>query len=275
MRLQDQFQLIAKRLRIDFEESGLAKHPGTKGTNREHRLAEFLRDKLPAQYGVATGEVVFRDGSMSNQTDIIIYDRIRSPVLYSEASQIVPIDGTFGTIEVKSYLSKEELLGAARKIKNFKERVPSDLAFIRKPEHYTVLRPGKPFGVVFGYSLKGNSLESLAANWMEFNKEIGPVDFWINMIVILDEGIILISRENEDGDRQPLLETDALVNFTSDAQKGKNDGNFRVLPLLQKEDTLLYFYFYLNALLARTQIAPVDIGRYIDPSLPPLIHSVL
>ncbi len=162
MKLQDRFQLISKRMALDFEEAGLGKHAGTKGANREHKLAAFLAEKLPTQYGIASGEVVFRDGSLSNQTDVIVYDRLRSPVLYSEASQIVPIDGTFGTIEVKSFLSKEELLDAACKIKAFKEQAPRDLAIVRKPEHMTFVRPGRPFGIAFGYSLKDNSLESLA-----------------------------------------------------------------------------------------------------------------
>ncbi len=275
MKLQDRFQLISKRMALDFEEAGLGKHAGTKGANREHKLAEFLAEKLPTQYGIASGEVVFRDGSLSNQTDVIVYDCLRSPVLYSEASQIVPIDGTFGIIEVKSFLSKEELLDAARKIKAFKEQAPRDLAILRKPEHMTFVRPGRPFGIAFGYSLKDNSLESLARNWMEINHEIGVVNNWINMIAVLGQGLVVLFRRKEDGSPEPLLETDALVNFTLAAQEGKNDGNVAAIPLAFGENSLLYFYFYLNAMLARTQIAPVDIGRYIDPRLPPIIHSVL
>lgn len=260
---------------LDFEEAGLGRHNLTKGTNREYKLSEFLNEKLPFQYAVTAGEVVFRDGTLSNQSDVIIYDRLRCPVLYSEASSIIPIDGTYGIIEVKSYLTKDELIDTAQKIKAFKEQAPRDLAVIRKTEHVTLARPGRPFGVVFGYRLKDNSLNSLVGNWMECNKDIGVVNNWINMIVVLGEGLILIGRRKSDSVVEPLLDTDSLVDFTLAAMEGKNDGMVAPLPLRFGDNTLMFFYFYLNALWARTQIVPVDIGRYIDPSLPLMIHSVL
>lgn len=275
MNLQDRFKLISRRMLLDFEEAGLGRHAGTKGSNREYKLAEFLSEKLPYQYAVASGEVVFRDGALSNQTDVIVYDRLRCPVLYSEASAIIPIDGTFGTIEVKSHLSKDELLDAARKVKVFKEQAPRDLAVVRKIEHVTLARPGRPFGIVFGYQLKGNSLDSLANNWMEINEEIGVVNNWINMIAVLGEGVILLFRKKDESSLEPFLETDSLVNFTLAAMEGKNDGKVLPSPLPYGEDTLMYFYFYLNAILARTQIVPVDIGRYVDPRLPPIVHTAL
>ena len=235
----------------------------------------FSTISFPFQYAVTGGEVVFRDGTLSNQSDVIIYDRLRCPVLYSEASSIIPIDGTYGVIEVKSYLTKDELIDAAQKIKAFKEQAPRDLAIIRKTEHVTLARPGRPFGVVIGYRLKDNSLNSLIGNWMECNKEIGVVNNWINIIAVLGEGLIIVGRRKGDKVVEPLLDTDSLVNFTLGAMEGKNDGLIVPLPLQFGEDTLMFFYFYLNALLAQTQIVPVDIGRYIDPSLPLIIHSVL
>jgi aerobic-type carbon monoxide dehydrogenase small subunit (CoxS/CutS family) len=35
---------------LDFEEAGLGQHNPTKGSNREHKLNEFLTDRLPYQY---------------------------------------------------------------------------------------------------------------------------------------------------------------------------------------------------------------------------------
>jgi hypothetical protein len=260
---------------LDFEEAGLGKHNPTKGSNREHKLNDFLSEKLPFQYGITAGEVAFRDGNLSHQTDTIIYDKMRCPVLYSEASSIVPIDGTYGIIETKSYLSKDELRDAALKVKGFKEEAPRELAVIRKTEHVTLARPGRPFGIAFGFRLKGNSLDSLTENWMDINKEIGVVNNWLNMIVVLGEGLIILGKPVDGKSAEPFLETDALVNFTLAAQAGQNDGRVTPLPLAYGEDTLMYFYFYLNALLARTQIVPVDIGRYVDPNLPPIVHSTL
>lgn len=273
--LQDRFKLISQRMLVDFAEAGLGRNPGVKGGNREEKLAAFLSEKLPLQYAITSGEIAFRDGTLSNQADIIVYDRLRCPVLYSATSSIIPIDGTYGIIEVKSHLSKDELRDAALKVATFKEKAPRDLAVIRKTEHVTLARPGRPFGVVFGYRLKGNSLDSLVQNWMAINREVGIVNNWINMIAVLGEGLIILGRRKSETAVEPFLETDALVNYTFAAKEGKNDGNVHALPLAYSDDTLMFFFFYSSAMLARTQVVPVDIGRYVDPNLPPIVHSIL
>lgn len=271
----DRFQVISKRMRLDFEEAGLGKHNLTKGQNREGRLRAFLKEKLPGQYGVGTGEIIYRDGGLSPQTDIVIYDKLKCPVLYAEESLLLPIDGTHGIIEVKSYLGREELRDAALKIKNYKEHAPRDLAILKKTEHLTLARPARPFGIVFAYQLKSGSLESLSTTWMEINEEVGLVNNWVNLISVLGEGLIFITKPKPDGTDEPLIDTDALVQFTLAAQEGKNDGNVISRWIRMGDDSLMWFYFYLNVVLSRTPVLPVDIGRYINPSLPPMIHSVL
>jgi hypothetical protein len=62
VKLQDRFQVISKRMLLDFEEAGLGRHKLTKGINRKYKPSEFLNEKLPFQYAVTDGEVVFRDG---------------------------------------------------------------------------------------------------------------------------------------------------------------------------------------------------------------------
>ncbi len=171
-------------------------------------------------------------------------------------------------------LSTEELRNSAEKIKNIKEQAPRDLAILRKTEHITLARPGRPFGVLFSFQ-SNISLETIAKNWLEINKDIGVVNNWLNMIIVLNKGLILIGKPKNDETIEPFLETDSLVNFTLQAQEGKNDGF--VVPIIKEEetDTLMWFYFYLTALLSRTFVVPVDIGKYIDNNLPPMIHSVL
>jgi len=274
MQLKDRFRIISQKMLLDFEEAGLGQHAPTKGQNREETLRHFLKEKLPFQYAIETGEIIFRDGHLSRQTDVIIYDRLKCPVFYSNESIMVPIDGTYGIIEVKSALGKEELMDSAIKIKTYKEKAPRDLTILRKPEYVTFQRPNRPFGITFSYQLKKNSLDSLSQNWIDINKEIGVVNNWINMIAVLGEGLIFFERLKADGKTELCLETDAIVNYTLAAIEGKNEGKVRTVVYPYKEDTLMWFYFYLIALLARIAVVPVDIGKYIDPTLPQIIYSV-
>ena len=82
-----------------------------------------------------------------------------------------------------------------------------------------------------------------------------------------------IGKPRESLEPEPFLETDSLVDFTLAAMDGKNDGNIVPIILRKGDDTLMWFFFYLSAILGRTALAPVDIGRFIDPNLPPMIHS--
>jgi hypothetical protein len=90
--------------------AGIVRHAADKGGNREAILREFLAGHLPRKYGVAKGEVITRTGGHSHPADVLIYDAINCPVLYVSDTQVLPIEGVYGAIEVKSRLSKAELV---------------------------------------------------------------------------------------------------------------------------------------------------------------------
>ena len=121
------FASIEQTMLARFREAGFIKHAGDKGENREHILRDFLANHLPKKYGVAKGEIVTKDGQHSHSADIVIYDAVNCPILYSEKTAIIPIEGVFGVIEVKSSLSKAEFVGAARQIESFKKLAPREL----------------------------------------------------------------------------------------------------------------------------------------------------
>ena len=52
------FQKISQRMSVDFEASAQIKHAESKGTARENILRDFLAERLPAPYGLISGEVV-------------------------------------------------------------------------------------------------------------------------------------------------------------------------------------------------------------------------
>lgn len=99
-------------------------HAGFKGTVREILIAELLRPLLPADLGIGTGQVIeAKTGRLSKQQDIILYDRsIVPPFTFDVTHAIVPIEAVLYTIEVKSQLTKTELLKAhesAKELKSF------------------------------------------------------------------------------------------------------------------------------------------------------------
>ncbi len=99
-------------------------HSGVKGTIREILVADLLRPLLPADIGIGSGQIIeAKTGRLSSQQDIILYDRsIVPPVTFDVTHAIVPIEAVLYTIEVKSKLTKAELVKtheAANELKSF------------------------------------------------------------------------------------------------------------------------------------------------------------
>lgn len=269
------FASIEATMLARFREAGFIKHAGDKGENREHILREFLSNHLPKKYGVTKGEIITRTGERTHSADVIIYDAVNCPVLYSEKTSIVPVEGVYGVIEVKSSLSKAEFISAARQIESFKRLAPRDLGVIETRQYVTVHRPSRPFGIVVGFDFGGNSLESLKANWQELNSVIHDVNYFVNYLCILGEGLLRYEKVNLSlGEKSLLIDTDEFVNLVLTqhkraANKEEHDEILlRVVSENLKDGTFGRFFVYLLVLLTRMKVNVPDLARYLDPDLP-------
>ena len=92
----------------------MLQHNLEKGLGNEQCLRDLLLDFLPRRYGVAKGKIANSGGIMSRHLDVIIYDAINCPTLFIDEheNQILPIEGVFGVIEVKTTLSTKTLADA-------------------------------------------------------------------------------------------------------------------------------------------------------------------
>lgn len=100
----------------DIEEKALAarliavragiEHSGEKGRALEAQVKKLLRDLLPAEYGIATGFIVWAESDgpkLSPQLDVIIYDAIRhSPIITLESCDVFPLEAVYAYVEVKA-----------------------------------------------------------------------------------------------------------------------------------------------------------------------------
>lgn len=96
-------------------------HQGLKGTAREEYLAEFLERYLPHQWGIGKGQVQDSLGAVSNESDLIIYDRNSlPPTLIGKSINIFPIECVRYVFEVKSTLRSGEVKDSVKKFINLK-----------------------------------------------------------------------------------------------------------------------------------------------------------
>jgi hypothetical protein len=275
MDLNELFSSIETTMLARFKESGFINHSGDKGENREEFLMDFLKTHLPKRYGVTKGEVITKNGNRSHAIDIIIYDTVNCPILYAGKTSILPIEGVYGIIEVKSSLSKAEFCDAAKKISSFKNLAPRDLGVIATREYTTVHRASRPFGVIFGFQLADNSLDSLKENWLLQCQEVHDVNFFSNIICVLGEGLLRYESVNlTKGEKNLLIDTDEFVNLVLTAHKKFNNAEshdeiiLRIIIEGVKDRTFGRFFTYLLIMLTRMKLNVPDLGQYIDHELP-------
>lgn len=278
MEINEFFGHIEETMLAKFRQAGFIQHAGDKGESRESILRRFLATHLPKRYGVTKGEIITKDGKHGHAADMIIYDVENCPILYAENTAILPIEGVYGLIEIKSRLSKREFLDAVSKIESFKRLAPRDLSVIETREYVTVHRPSRPFGIILGYQLDGNSLGSLSENWEQENKRIHDVNFFVNLVSVMGEGLLRYEKANlSRGEKEPLLDTDQFVNLVLTIKKRlaeREPVDEIVLRIVQEKlemRTFGRFFLYLLIMLSRMRLGVPDLGRYLDPDLPMMI----
>jgi len=272
------FEKVEDTLLSRFREAGFVGQMGDRGDNREEILREFLQEHLPKQYGVLKGEIVSRDGGRSHSADIIIYDALKSPILYAGKTAVVPIESVYGIIEVKSTLSKVEFLDATGKIEAFKKLAPRDLSVIQTREYVTIQRPSRPFAIVLGYQLADNSLSSLSKNWHEENQRIHEANHFANLVCVLGKGLLRYEVVNlSRGTKELLVDTDQFVTLILTAEKrtANQEPQEEIKLRIVEEDvgqrSFGRFFVYLLIMLARLRLSVPDLGRYLDPEIPLMI----
>ena len=105
---------------INTYENAIHEDSGNIGKSREAEIIKFLERVMPQKYGFKSGEVFDQSGKKSDQTDIILHDKLFSSILTDGSENIVvPVESTYGVISVKSKMGTKELDHAIKGIKKY------------------------------------------------------------------------------------------------------------------------------------------------------------
>ena len=97
-------------------------HPTAKGDESELNWIGLLRAYLPERYTVDSGFVVDHKGNISEQIDIIIYDRHFTPFIFRGENVVyIPAEGVYAVFEVKPHLDTKNLNYAVKKLKSVRD----------------------------------------------------------------------------------------------------------------------------------------------------------
>jgi len=105
-------------------------HPGAKGDGSELRWKDMLSEILPSRYQVSKGFVVDSVGMRSEQIDVIIHDRVFSPLLWEDGGfMYVPAESVYAVFEVKQEYSLEHIKYAGQKAASVRRRFRTEAEF--------------------------------------------------------------------------------------------------------------------------------------------------
>jgi len=208
-----------RQLREDFAEIQKCNpHAAERGSEAEETLKQFLREKLPRRFDVASGIVIGSDNQISRQTDVIIYDAMNSPVYRAGSRlQILPRDNVACVIEVKSKLNKDELKDAASKIADVKAIKATPICGADQPVTFSAIISTNVLGCVFAFD-SYTSMETLAENLKEINSAQDS-SLWVDLVVVLDKGYTGYAL-------QPIFQQD-FIGWLA----GSLDDDFMIPPL--------------------------------------------
>ena len=124
-------------------------HPGSKGDASENEWIEWLKKYLPQRYKVDKAFVIDHEGTLSEQMDIVIYDRQYSPFVFHHNGIIyIPAESVYAVFEVKQELNKGNMEYAAAKIACVRNLKRTSAPIVHAGGK--ILTPKKPFNIIGG-----------------------------------------------------------------------------------------------------------------------------
>jgi hypothetical protein len=97
-------------------------HPTTKGDASEKVWLEMLQNYLPQRYEAQTAHVVDSEGVVSDQIDVVVFDRQYSPfILHYQGQRVVPAESVYAVFEAKQSISAEQVKYAQGKISSVRK----------------------------------------------------------------------------------------------------------------------------------------------------------
>ncbi len=109
--IHDLFLQYQEEMRVSLQgDRANISHPSTKGDSAELRWIDMLKKHLPRRYSVEKAFILDHTGAMSDQIDVVVFDRHYTPLLRaSHGAPYIPAEGVYAVFEVRQELSKSNI----------------------------------------------------------------------------------------------------------------------------------------------------------------------
>lgn len=92
-------------------------HPTNKGDASENVWLEMLRNYLPKRYQVEKAQVIDSRNKISDQIDVVVFDRQYSPfILHYQGQIVIPAESVYAVFEAKQAINANQVAYAQKKV---------------------------------------------------------------------------------------------------------------------------------------------------------------
>jgi len=248
--LEREFIYYQKDMLSRYQRAKDSKHPRDVGTAREQIVRHFLVDTglLPGRYAVSTTSVrvASTTGHVSSELDLLFYDPVDSVSLMRRESayQVLPVESTYGTMQVKSKVTRQDIRDGLQNIATYKglRRVAMQGFNVFSGKS----KSPHGFGILFAFDTD--------LDWGDLLDEIktfaqnNPKHLWCNAVFVLSKGLVLY------GDHQRAVYLNDDIATVAELQMhGRPD-----------REGLCFYHLYcvLLNLLKNTLIQPPPVEDY-------------
>lgn len=188
------FRAAAIQFSADFLKTDGFRHALTKGEEREAPVQRFLRENLPSGFGIERGEAVDPLGAHSPQLDAMLFDRLRNIPVHAGGSTLLPAEALLASVEVKTELTKSELVSSFRAASKLRSLRPFKRPLIGTDRGAESKGDScRYFHVVFAYKtdlVQSSWLEREHARVVEAAADVGCSTEAIDRVYVAERGLI-------------------------------------------------------------------------------------
>jgi hypothetical protein len=207
-------------------------HPVAKGDASEQEWINMLSSYLPSRYQADKAFIIDCDGNVSEQIDIVIYDRHYSPfILKQNTSTYIPAESVYAVIEVKPTLDITNIKYASKKAESVRRLKRTTAPIVHAGGR--IEKTKKPFYILAGILTIDGKLSA------SVNKKLAS------------------------------LSKSSLLHFGCSLQNGafwfkNNQGSRYFFEKSAQDEALIFFFLNLLAELQRLGTVPaIDLKAYI------------
>lgn len=212
----------------------VVQHSGTKGSASELQWQTMLNNYLPERYFVDNAFVLDCEGNLSEQMDIVIYDRQYSPFLFNQNFvKYLPAESVYAVFEVKQELNSAVVKYASEKVSSVRRLRRTSAPIAHAAGVHEPKKPGQILGGVL----------ALNTTW---NPKLGKA-FLDNLAALPEEGQLNIGCALECGGFEALY----------------RPGSEPLVEISSTETSLIFFFLrLLSRLQAIGTVPAIDLSEY-------------